>query len=293
MRGSELLDKMNLVDPAYIEAAASAKKKKRNWIPIGIAAAACIALIICTTQYNALFHKGQPNPLSTELQELSVTEFQARGYSVVLAKEAENVKYHLLTRGEETMGQVTFTLDGDDYNYRICEYDKANESADLSDLENGASTETVTVNNTSATLSYDDDGIGKIYWADANAGYAYTISMENGATKEKLMRAAEPLENHAQVHEVADNFTPEQESQIFGCWKYDQYNAYIVLNEDNTYYFLGADLVPSESLELKVMDECVVLYNQWGGEDTVLYFTKDGKFVDAGGDGLTKTDMPN
>lgn len=45
MRGSELLDKMEHIDPAYIEAADSEpKRKKRLWLKVG-AAAACICLL--------------------------------------------------------------------------------------------------------------------------------------------------------------------------------------------------------------------------------------------------------
>lgn len=46
MRGNELLDKMELIDPAYIEAAdAKLKKKKNVWIKWG-AMAACLCLVI-------------------------------------------------------------------------------------------------------------------------------------------------------------------------------------------------------------------------------------------------------
>ena len=45
MRGNELLDKMELIDPAYIEAAdAAPNKRKSAWAKWG-AAAACLCLI--------------------------------------------------------------------------------------------------------------------------------------------------------------------------------------------------------------------------------------------------------
>lgn len=46
MRGNELLDKMELIDPAYVEAADARPKKKRNvWLKWG-AIAACLCLVI-------------------------------------------------------------------------------------------------------------------------------------------------------------------------------------------------------------------------------------------------------
>ena len=45
MRGNELLDKMELVDPAYVEAADGKPKKKRPW-PKWVALAACLCLIV-------------------------------------------------------------------------------------------------------------------------------------------------------------------------------------------------------------------------------------------------------
>ena len=43
MRGNEFLDKMELIDPAYVEAAdATPKKKKSVWVKWG-AVAACFA----------------------------------------------------------------------------------------------------------------------------------------------------------------------------------------------------------------------------------------------------------
>ena len=49
MRGNELLDKMELIDPAYIEAAdAAPNKRKSAWAKWGVAAA-CLCLIWSST----------------------------------------------------------------------------------------------------------------------------------------------------------------------------------------------------------------------------------------------------
>lgn len=58
MKGSELLDKMELVDPAYVEAADAAPRKARHkWMP-WIAAAACL----CAAAGLLLLPKGQQRP---------------------------------------------------------------------------------------------------------------------------------------------------------------------------------------------------------------------------------------
>lgn len=48
MRGNELLDKMELIDPTYVEAADVRSKKKRAWLKWG-AMAACLCLIVFGT----------------------------------------------------------------------------------------------------------------------------------------------------------------------------------------------------------------------------------------------------
>ena len=58
MKGSELLDKMELADPAYVEAADAAPRKARHkWVP-WVAAAACL----CAAAGLLLLHKEHPRP---------------------------------------------------------------------------------------------------------------------------------------------------------------------------------------------------------------------------------------
>ena len=47
MRGNELLDKMELVDPAYVAAADVLSKPKRHPVRRWCAAAACLCLVFC------------------------------------------------------------------------------------------------------------------------------------------------------------------------------------------------------------------------------------------------------
>ena len=85
MRGNEFLDKMELIDPAYVEAADAEpnnKKEKNIWIKCG-AIAACIALVIYAG--TRLFSQESPGNTSS-LPMLSVSEdesgFGYEGYMV-------------------------------------------------------------------------------------------------------------------------------------------------------------------------------------------------------------------
>lgn len=71
MRGNEFLDKMELIDSAYVEAADSKMSKKRfSWIKLG-AIAACFALII----FAGTRHLPQEEPVrNPELPLLSITK---------------------------------------------------------------------------------------------------------------------------------------------------------------------------------------------------------------------------
>lgn len=60
MRGNELLEKMELIDPAYVAAAdAPPKKRKTRWLRWG-AAAACLCLVIGGLW--AAGKRGEPQP---------------------------------------------------------------------------------------------------------------------------------------------------------------------------------------------------------------------------------------
>ena len=50
MRGKDLLDKMDLIDPEYIEAAETVPVKKKAWVKWAIPAAClCVVLLIAGT----------------------------------------------------------------------------------------------------------------------------------------------------------------------------------------------------------------------------------------------------
>lgn len=76
MRGNEFLDKMELIDPAYVEAADAAPKKKKSvWVKWG-AAAACFALMIFVG--TRLLPQDEPG-LNSDLPMLSISENTSAG----------------------------------------------------------------------------------------------------------------------------------------------------------------------------------------------------------------------
>ncbi len=87
MRGNELLDKMSLIDPAFIEAAEVPRKRRKTpWLKWGVAAAACIALAAFAG--TKLFPQGETGR-TLDLPMLSLSTIQgsnaAMGYEGYLA----------------------------------------------------------------------------------------------------------------------------------------------------------------------------------------------------------------
>ena len=63
MRGNEFLDKMELIDPAYVEAADAEPKKKRIvWLKWGALAAACLCVIVGVTAMIPHFSESHADP---------------------------------------------------------------------------------------------------------------------------------------------------------------------------------------------------------------------------------------
>ena len=84
MRGNEFLDKMGLIDPAYVEAAdAKMNKKKSSWIKWG-AVAACFAVMILA---GTMLLTQDESGLNTDLPMLSISEntSAAMGYEGYMA----------------------------------------------------------------------------------------------------------------------------------------------------------------------------------------------------------------
>lgn len=358
MKGSDLLDKMELVDPEYVEEAdrPPVKRSGRIYAYMGtLAAGICLLAglgiwamgenekksdametrpMMEIAQAGAILEQGIESgevemPAETDNQEhygfdpghteaaatgvqedngltegysqaytsaaeeivlLSADEFQARGYAVNLPQSAADVAYVITEENNCPVGQVSFLYENNQYCYNVVDV-KSNAQAGLYNLDFGTeviadeeSAETM-VGQYPAMLNLPGDGSGSLIWEDGAAGMVYELTMDTGATKELLLKAAEPLENHAQVHERAQVL---DEEMVYGYWKYEAYDTYMEITREGTYSIVGTAGDVLGPLPMKIMEDCVILYNEYGGEDTVLYLTEDGKFVDAAGDELVK-----
>ena len=78
MRGDSLLDKMELIDPAYVEAADEVpKRKKRGWIKWG-SLAACLCLAIAAA-FTLKWHNAPQKPDPAKLATITIPEFSGGG----------------------------------------------------------------------------------------------------------------------------------------------------------------------------------------------------------------------
>lgn len=89
MRGNELLDKMGLIDPAYVEAADAVRKKKKfPWRMWG-GVAACFAVMILA---GTMLLKQNESGFSTDLPKLTISEnVEGMGYEGYLAYDVSEL----------------------------------------------------------------------------------------------------------------------------------------------------------------------------------------------------------
>jgi len=116
MRGNEFLDKMELIDLAYVEAADAKPKGKKNiWVKLG-AMAACLCLVIGIA-IPILHHKGKGGiDHQDPLQDTAAFELNGKFYEVVETPEVLE-KYGLPSKiTEDVAGDHVAYLksDGDD-----------------------------------------------------------------------------------------------------------------------------------------------------------------------------------
>lgn len=102
MRGNEFLNKMDLIDPAYIEAADAAPKKRKIWTGWRAAMAACICLVLLagTAAAAAVVVRGS-------------------GISLVnIFTNGENESHHMMVSGQTTAG---YTINADVRKFPVSE----------------------------------------------------------------------------------------------------------------------------------------------------------------------------
>ena len=89
MRGNELLDKMGLIDPAYVEAADAVRKKKKFPRRMWGGVAACFAVMILA---GTMLLKQNESGFSTDLPKLTISEnVEGMGYEGYLAYDVSEL----------------------------------------------------------------------------------------------------------------------------------------------------------------------------------------------------------
>lgn len=295
MKKEDLFKVMGDIDDEYLVEVKRYRpvKKKPVWIKWG-SLAACVCILCCGAGIlmhnhsdNAVSNSGDSGCLITAEKEVTAEQFSEYGYNIVLPEESTDATYSIVSTSDYNYGQIECNIDSEKYIYRTSDAEKVITPEDLAGISGSKTVSDMSLNGNPASCEINDAGEGAICWTDEDYGCLYSVSMPENASEDKLLRAAQPLKNHAQVHQVAGKLNPDD---VYGLWKYDQYDAYIEILDDGHFYYLGSDMKRETAYEYKIMDDCVILYNEFGGEDTVLYFAEDGTFVDAGGDGLSKID---
>ena len=93
MRGYDFLDKLSLVDPAYIEAADLMPKKKTSWLKWGIAA--CLTLVLCTV---TVFCKEQRDQLRVDSSYVAEIAPEEAGYQIPVHRSVVTRKMYVAER---------------------------------------------------------------------------------------------------------------------------------------------------------------------------------------------------
>lgn len=109
------------------------------------------------------------------------------GFDMSSVAGYENVRYAIID-GNPSLAQAVFTLNGDEYCYRIAA--APSEMAIDGMYYSWFSSENVEVGHCIATLNLTSEGQGVISWFDVVPGIMYALSMSSGATADKLTAAA-------------------------------------------------------------------------------------------------------
>ena len=156
----------------------------KKTIAILLAAVMVLALAACAKN-DKQPDTGMPNPM----REVSADEME---FNVNVPKGAEDVKYFIIEDGDSKMDQVSYTLDGKDYCYRmqqtneVASYDMSGIYADKWETEN------TKVSGCDAVVMTSSEG-SVIYWLDVVPGINYTLSCSQLLSASELSEAAAAL----------------------------------------------------------------------------------------------------
>ncbi len=149
------------------------------------------AVCLCTTAVAEGGMIGMPNPM----REVSADEMlEELGISFSLAEGAENTAYWIIESGAEEdadMAQADYAFDGEAYS---CRKQRGDYLTDISGMYlDWTELKDVMLGETEAALRLHNDEAGVILWYSTAYGMTCSVSMDAGATEEKLIAAALPI----------------------------------------------------------------------------------------------------
>lgn len=239
---------------------------------------AAFVLLLC-----ALTACGEKEITCTQ-QTVSGAEEQEEltGIRLYAPIEAENPEWLVITGSDgSTMAQVDFDYNGEKWHYRAEKTDKT-EDYNFSGLNYDWTDEGSWGIDDLNGYAYACEKGGYLGWIDLERGIAYNVFSDT-ATIESLWDVAyaaadaEFFQNGSDEPYVDDGEWTVAEPTpadliVSSVWKYDNYDAYIQVLGNRTYFLYGADRENDGKVRFwkKLSDNTILLYNEFGGEDTTL-----------------------
>lgn len=204
------------------------------------------------------------------------------GIQLYAPMEAENPEWFVITNVDgSTMAQLDYDMNGEKWHYRAEKTDKT-EAYNFSGMDYEWTDEGSWGLDDLNGYAYACDKGGYLGWIDTERGIAYNVFSDT-ATIDTLWDAAyaaadaEFFQSQSDETYVDDGewtfteSTPADWISNYG-WKYDNYDAYLRVMSNKTYAFYGADFTSDGIVRFwkKLDDNTIVLYNEFGGEDTTL-----------------------
>ena len=187
----------------------------KKFLVIMLSAMMVFAMCACGTKEEEE-STGLPNPVT----ECTYEELIENGFVDIKAPEnAEDVQYsYIAVDGEETIAQVTFAIDGNEFCYRAqptgitsimsnndgteVSVDKLlealNEGTQIGAALSGLNYEwegcaTIDVDYCNGVCAFNEGDAGFIAWLDVAPGILYSLGMNDGCTQDLLMDTADAI----------------------------------------------------------------------------------------------------
>lgn len=194
----------------------------KKLLSIFLVLAMAFAMTACGKEKAEESEEAGVSTVSNPIQKCESADELNQTVGIVLdaPKGAKDVQYQYIVdkEGKPEIGEVIFTLDGKQYDYRAkfvgdtslvdskVESDENASAEELSGALDGVITKwqemagiyskfkasaSVDMKNMSAVAAFNEGKDGFIVWLDVAPGIAYTLSMDNDCTQDLLMKTAE------------------------------------------------------------------------------------------------------